>query len=148
MFRKATFVASQGTSFLGPRQERILEHFDENSIKSLLEDLVYHAKDVRESRTMTLQRSVEVYNRFESLFCRSDSDAHVCSALAIWSPKPFASRLGIMCPEELKTCLVRTFHLESRSCACIPLGISWCRSLWSHSCTVFFAHWPSDLGEC
>lgn len=45
-FRNAAFVASQGTNFLGPWQERILEHFGEASIKSLLEDLLYHAKDV------------------------------------------------------------------------------------------------------
>ena len=31
----------------GPWQERILEHFGEASIKPLLEDLLYHAKDVR-----------------------------------------------------------------------------------------------------
>ena len=57
-FRNAAFVASQGTSFLG-RQERILEHFGEASIKSLLEDLLYHAKDVCwESRTVTLFRDL------------------------------------------------------------------------------------------
>ena len=57
-FRNAAFVASQGTSFLG-RQERILEHFGEASIKSLLEDLLYHAQDVCwESRTVTLFRDL------------------------------------------------------------------------------------------
>ena len=50
----AAFVASQGTSFLGPWQERILEHFGESAIKSLLEDLLYHAKDAGESQTVTL----------------------------------------------------------------------------------------------
>ena len=68
-------IRSYGTSFsrtfhstwdsLG-RQERILEHFGEESIKPVLEDLLYHAKDVRESRPVEVEAGRSSLNFYPS----------------------------------------------------------------------------------